>query len=138
VPLKINDYEIVEGLYYSRDHEWLRVEAEKCRIGITDYAQRSLHEIVFVDLPKAGIRVAQKQSIGTVESVKAVADIYVPISGEVLQVNENLTDSPELINQTPYDEGWIVIVRPSNLELELKTLLDFKTYAEYLRTLEKK
>ena len=136
--MKINDYEIVEGLYYSRDHEWLRVEAEKCRIGITDYAQRSLHEIVFVDLPKAGIRVAQKQSIGTVESVKAVADIYVPISGEVLQVNENLTDSPELINQTPYDEGWIVIVRPSNLELELKTLLDFKTYAEYLRTLEKK
>jgi glycine cleavage system H protein len=110
------------------------MEGNNCRIGVTDYAQKSLHEIVFVDLPKAGAKVTQSQSLGSVESVKAVADVFAPVSGEVKETNMKLTDTPELVNQQPYGDGWIVIVKPASLDDEIKGLLDSKGYADFLKT----
>jgi len=130
----VNDYEVPEGLYYTKEHEWVKLEGGNCRIGVSDYAQKSLHEVVFVDLPKVGARVVRSQSLGSVESVKAVADVFAPISGEVTEVNAKLADTPELVNQQPYGSGWIAVVKPSNLEAELKNLLDSKSYADFLRT----
>jgi len=130
----VNDYEVPEELYYTKEHEWVKVEGKVCRIGVTDYAQRSLHEIVFVDLPKVGAKVNQSQSLGSVESVKAVADVFAPISGEVQETNAKLADAPELVNQQPYGDGWIVVIKPFNLEAELKDLLDARAYADFLKT----
>jgi len=130
----VNDYEVPEGLYYTKEHEWVRVEGNNCRIGVSDYAQKSLHEVVFVDLPKIGAKIVHSQSLGSVESVKAVADVFAPISGEVTEVNAKLADTPELVNQQPYGDGWIAVIKPSNLEAELKNLLDSKSYADFLRT----
>ncbi len=132
--MKVKDYEVPEGLYYTKEHEWVKLEGSNCRVGITDYAQKSLHEVVFVDLPKVGAKVARSQVLGSVESVKAVADVFAPISGEVAEVNAKLADSPELVNQQPYGDGWIAIIKSSNLEAELKNLLDAKSYADFLRT----
>jgi glycine cleavage system H protein len=101
---------------------------------VTDYAQRSLHEIVFVDLPKVGAKVNQSQTLGSVESVKAVADVFAPISGEVWETNVKLADTPEFVNQQPYRDGWIVVIKPNNLEAELKALLDAEAYADFLKT----
>ena len=130
----MNDYEVPEGLYYTKEHEWVRVEGNNCRIGVSDYAQKSLHEVVFVDLPKIGAKIVRSQSLGSVESVKAVADVFAPISGEVTEVNAKLADTPELVNQQPYGDGWIAVIKPSNLAAELKNLLDAKSYADFLRT----
>jgi glycine cleavage system H protein len=136
--MKVGDYEYLEGLYYTKDHEWLKVEGDKCRIGLCDYAQKQLHEIVFVDLPKVGNKTTQTQSMGTVESVKAVADVYAPASGEVFEVNSKLSDSPELLNSNPYGDGWIAVVKPSNLEEELKNLMDPNAYSEFLKSAAEK
>jgi len=130
----VNDYEVPEGLYYTKEHEWVKLEGGNCRIGVSDYAQKSLHEVVFVDLPKVGAKVVRSESLGSVESVKAVADVFAPISGEVTEVNAKLADTPELVNQQPYGNGWIAVVKPSNLEAGLKNLLDSKSYADFLRT----
>ena len=127
------EYSVPDGLYYTKEHEWVRVEADKCRIGVTDYAQNSLHEIVYVDLPKVGTKVQQMQSLGTVESVKAVADVYSPITGEVLEVNNALSDAPELVNKTPYSEGWITIIRPENLKKDLPGLMKPEDYRSLLK-----
>jgi len=132
--LKANDYEVPEELYYTKEHEWVKVEGDVCRIGVTDYAQKSLHEIVFVDLPKVGAKVSQSQTLGSVESVKAVADVFAPISGEVRETNMKLADTPELVNQQPYGDGWIVVIKSTNLEAELKALLNARAYADFLRT----
>jgi len=132
--VKIGDYEVPEDLYYTKEHEWVRLEGNTCRIGISDYAQKSLHEVVFVDLPKVGAQMAQSQSLGSVESVKAVADVYAPVSGEIAEVNLKLTDTPELVNQHPYGDGWIAVVKPSKLEVEIKSLLHAEGYADFLRT----
>ncbi len=130
----MNDYEVPEGLYYTKEHEWVKLEGGNCRIGVSDYAQKSLHEVVFVDLPKVRAKIVRSQSLGSVESVKAVADVFAPISGEVTEVNAKLADTPELVNQQPYGDGWIAVIKPSNLEAELKNLLDSKSYADFLRT----
>ena len=132
--MKANDYEVPEGLYYTKEHEWVKVEGDVCRIGVTDYAQKSLHEIVFVDLPKVGAKVSQSQTLGSVESVKAVADVFAPISGEVRETNMKLADTPELVNQQPYGDGWIVVIKSTNLEAELKALLNARAYADFLKT----
>lgn len=134
MPLKVNDYEVPEGLYYTKEHEWIKLEDSNCRIGVTDYAQKSLHEVVFVDLPKVGAKVTQSQSLGSVESVKAVADVFAPVSGEIRETNTKLADTPELVNQVPYADGWIAVITPSNLETEIKNLLDAKRYADFLKT----
>lgn len=132
--MKVNDYEVPEGFYYTKEHEWLKLEGSNCRIGVTDYAQKSLHEIVFVDLPKTGAKVTRSQSLGSVESVKAVSDVFAPISGEVKETNTKLADIPELVNQQPYGDGWIAVIKPSILDAEIKSLLDAKGYAEFLKT----
>lgn len=136
--MKIGDYEIREGLYYTKEHEWMKLENGKCRIGITDYAQKTLHEVVYVDLPPSGKVLTQSASLGTVESVKAVSEMYCPISGEITERNESLVNSPELVNQDPYGAGWIVVVKPSRLNDEVKLLLSHTDYAEFLNQLAKK
>jgi len=129
------EYIVPENLYYTKEHEWLKVEGDTVIMGITDYAQKSLHEIVFVDLPEVGRKVKQMESIGTVESVKAVSEIYTPISGEIIEVNTELNEKPELVNQDPYGKGWIAKIQPENLEKELKNLMTPQQYKEHLKTL---
>ncbi|RLI23108.1 glycine cleavage system protein GcvH [Candidatus Bathyarchaeota archaeon] len=129
-------YLIPESLYYTEEHEWLRVEREYGVMGITDYAQKSLHEIVFVELPEVGTEVQQKGMLGTVESVKAVSDIFSPVSGVVIEVNEELIDKPEILNSDPYNAGWIAKIKPRNLNEELKRLMNAERYKQYLASLE--
>ena len=126
---------VPDGLYYTKEHEWVRVEGDKCRVGVTDYAQNSLHEIVYVELPKVGSQLALMQSLGTVESVKAVADVYSPIAGEVLEVNNNLSDAPELVNKTPYSDGWITLIRPVDMKKDIGTLMSPQAYKDLLKTI---
>ena len=130
------EYIVPENLYYTKEHEWLKVQGDTAIMGITDYAQKSLHEIVFVDLPEVGRKVKQMESIGTVESVKAVSEIYTPISGEIIEVNTELNEKPELVNQDPYGKGWIAKIQPEKLDEEIKNLLDPEKYREYLKALE--
>ncbi len=132
------DYAVPEGLYYTKDHEWLRIEGDNCRVGVTDYAQKSLHEIVYVELPKVGMKASQMQSLGTVESVKAVADVYSPISGEVLEVNNSLSDAPELVNKSPYGEGWITVIKPDDFKKDLPGLMSAQAYRDFLAKITEK
>ena len=129
--------EIPGELKYTKDHEWVRVEGDNCRIGITDYAQNSLHEVVYADLPKVGRVLGKGESFGTVESVKAVSEVYSPVSGEVLETNQKLVDAPELVNQQAYGEGWLILVKPSKLGEELSSLMPAKEYGELLERLSK-
>lgn len=120
---------------YSREHEWVLIEGDgRAMVGITEYAQEQLGDVVFVELPKAGIRLDQFQKLGEVESVKAVSDIYSPLTGEVAEVNHELVDHPELINEDPHDKGWMVrlaSVDPSQLD----TLLSASEYESFLAEL---
>jgi len=134
----VDEYEVRIGLLYTEEHEWVKVEDGKARVGVTDYAQKSLHEIVYVELPEEGIEVEQMKPMGTVESIKAVSEVYSPVSGRVIKINERLRDSPELVNKSPYDEGWIAVIEPSNLDEELKRLLTPEQYADLLRKIIKK
>lgn len=133
--MKVNDYEVPEGLYYTKEHTWVKVEDGKCRVGVTDYAQKALNEVVFVELPKAGSKVEHMKPAGTLESVKAVSDFFSPVSGEVVEVNSSLPDKPELLNEKPYSEGWFAVVKPSNLDQELQALMDARKYGELLKTI---
>jgi glycine cleavage system H protein len=128
----LKEFQFPSDLHYTKDHEWIKIKGDKCRVGVTDYAQDSLHEIVYVDLPKVGTRVAQMQSLGTVESVKAVADVYSPISGVVLEVNSELSDAPELVNKSPYEKGWITIIRPDDMEKDLPLLMKPEAYRDFV------
>jgi glycine cleavage system H protein len=116
---------------YTKDHEWVRVSGETATFGITDYAQHELGDVVFVDLPVAGTKVAAGQSFGTVESVKAVSEIYAPVSGEVVEINSSLSDSPEKINQDPHGAAWLMKVRLAN-PAEINSLMDAAAYEAYL------
>jgi glycine cleavage system H protein len=118
---------IPDNLKYSKEHEWAKDEKGVIIIGITDYAQGELGDIVFIDLPEAGATVSQNDSFGTIEAVKAASDIYSPVSGEIIEVNTVLTDAPEIINQDPYGQGWMVKVKPSLLS-EMDALLDAEGY----------
>lgn len=119
--------QIPDDLRYSSDHEWLRLEAGKARIGITDYAQDALGDVVFVDLPELGASVAAGQAISEVESTKSVSDIYAPVGGTVVEVNGDLADSPERLNDDPYGEGWIFVIEVANAG-EIDRLLDAAAY----------
>jgi glycine cleavage system H protein len=101
-------------LKYTREHEWAKVEGDRARIGITAFAQEQLGDVVFVELPKVGARVTAMKTFGVVESVKAVSDLFAPVSGEVAEVNEALPKSPELVNSEPYGRGWMLVIRMSN------------------------
>ncbi len=105
---------VPEDLHYSKDHEWVRVEGDVAVVGITDYAQNSLGDVVYVELPKVGEEFAANESFGSVESVKAVSEVFSPVSGTVAEVNEALNDEPEKVNGDPYGEGWMIKVRMSN------------------------
>ena len=133
--MMVEGRDVPGDLKYTKEHEWLRVEKDLCRIGITDYAQNSLHEVVYADLPQVARKLAQNESFGTVESVKAVSEVYCPVSGEVVEVNQKLSDAPELVNQQPYGNGWLILVKPSNLEEELRSLMSANEYEEFLKTL---
>lgn len=133
--VEVEGYEVKEGLYYSKDYAWVKVEDDKVRIGITDYAQKQLHEVVFADLPEAGATITQNEPYGTLESVKAVSDLIAPISGTVVEVNQNVLDNPGLINEDPYGEGWLIVVSPSNLEAELQNLMDFNAAVDWHKEL---
>ena len=135
--VKVNSYELNEGLYYSDDHVWVAAEGSLVRIGITDYAQKKLGEIVFAELPDVGSEVKRKESFGTLESVKAVSDLISPMSGTVKEVNSEITDNPELLNKDPYGKGWLMVIEPQSLESELKTLMDLNAAKEWLEKLEK-
>ncbi len=136
--MKVDENEVPDDLYYTKEHEWLKIEKDMCRVGVTDYAQKSLHEVVYVDLPNLGKVLTQNALFGTVESVKAVSELYSPVSGEVVTRNEQLADSPELINQQPYGAGWILVVKPSHLQDDLKVLLTAEAYAKFLQEVTKK
>ena len=119
------------GLKYTKSHEWVRLEGDEAVVGITDHAQGELGDITFIDLPKTGKKIQQNESVATVESVKAASEIYSPVSGEILTVNETLNDAPEKINSSPYGEGWIYRVKVSDKN-ELNALMDKKGYDELI------
>jgi glycine cleavage system H protein len=112
------------------------VKSGTAKVGITDYAAKTLNDIVYLTLPSAGQEVKQLSSFGTVESIKAVSELYSPLSGTVLVTNEELVNHPELINKSPYEAGWIIELKPSELDAEKKTLLSSKQYQEFLKSLE--
>jgi glycine cleavage system H protein len=116
---------------YTKDHEWVKVEGNFALVGITDYAQHELGDIVFVELPKVGTRLSARQSFGTVESVKAVSDIYAPVSGEVVETNVALNNTPETLNVDPHNKGWIIKLRLADTG-ELSSLLDAAAYKSYI------
>lgn len=118
-------------LKYTKTHEWVRIEGEYVLSGITDFAQSELSDIVYVELPKPGRVVKQDETYGTIEAVKAVADLYSPLSGEIVEVNSELSKSPGIINQDPYEKGWIIKIKPSNLE-ELNNLLSSEDYSKVI------
>lgn len=120
-----------ENLKYTKEHEWIRPEGATGVVGITDYAQGELGDVVFVELPAKGKQVKQGESLGTIEAVKAVSDIYAPVSGEVVEVNPALEKSPDLVNKLPYDKGWMVKISIKN-PAEINNLLDAKHYRELI------
>ena len=133
--VKVDGYEVTEGLYYSKEWFWVKIEGDKARLGITDYAQKQLREIVFVELPAAGGSVKANEPFGSVESVKAVSDLVAPLSGTIDQTNPDVTSKPELLNEDPYNKGWLLVITPSNLNAELATLMDFNKSVEWHKSL---
>jgi len=134
--MRVLDYDIPDDLYYSREHEWVRIEDKNAVIGVTDYAQKSLHEVVYVETPKVDSQIEQFQSIGSVESVKSVSDIFTPVSGKIIETNGELVESPELVNEDPYVRGWIAKVQLANFDEDLKKLLTAEQYADCIKGLE--
>ena len=122
---------IPDGLHYSKDHEWLRVEGDVGTVGVTDHAQNALGDVVYVELPKAGETFTAHEIFGTVESVKAASELYIPVAGEVVEVNETLQDEPEKVNTDPYGDGWMVRIRLS-APGEVDGLLNAVEYEDFL------
>lgn len=122
---------IPKELRYSQEHEWARVEGNTVRIGITDFAQSELGDIVFVELPEVGAQLTANEPFGSVESVKTVSELYAPISGKVVAVNEELNDNPEYVNESPYDKAWMIIIEPSDPS-ELDNLLTAEQYEQMI------
>ena len=122
---------IPENLKYTKDHEWVRVEGEEAYVGITDYAQGELGDIVFLEIETEGEELAKEEVFGTIEAVKTVSDMFMPVGGEVLEVNEKLEASPEIVNKDPYGEGWLIKIKMTNTS-ELDELLDAAAYKNLL------
>lgn len=134
--MKVLDYEIPDNLYYSKEHEWVRIKGKEAVVGITDYAQKQLHEIVYVEMQKVGTNIEQFQTMGTVESVKSVSDIFAPVSGKITKINEELAQSPELLNQDPYSKGWLAKINLKDFNKDLEKLMTAQQYADYLKKME--
>jgi glycine cleavage system H protein len=123
-------YKVIEGLYYSKNDEWVKVDGDIATVGITDYAQDKLGDVVYVGEAQVGKKVKKEDTVLTVESVKAASDIYAPVSGEIVEVNKAAVSDPSLLNKDPYGEGWLFKIKMENPE-ELKELMDAKGYEEY-------
>jgi glycine cleavage system H protein len=129
---EINDLNLPDDVKYTKDHEWAKLSEDIVTIGINDYAQDQLGEVVFVELPEQGDTFSQGDEFGSVESVKAVSEIYIPISGEVVQINESLEDAPELVNDSCYEDGWIIKVKPDDVS-QMDALMDKTAYLNMLK-----
>jgi glycine cleavage system H protein len=123
---------VPEDLHYSKDHEWVRVEGDEAIIGITDYAQNSLGDVVYVELPKADDQFAANESFGSVESVKAVSEVFTPVAGMVVKINESLADEPEIVNSDPYGSGWMIRIKMSHPG-EVDSLLTAAEYEDFTK-----
>lgn len=119
--------DVPEGLRYTKDHEWAKLEGNRARVGVTDHAQRELTDVVFVELPKVGTSVRRGEPLGVVESVKAVSEIFAPLTGAVVDVNRDLEDSPEKVNKSPYHDGWMIVLELSDPK-EADGLMDASSY----------
>lgn len=122
-----------EELKYTNQHEWVAVERETALIGITDYAQQALGDVVYIEIPEIGTELKKGDTLSVVESVKAASDIYAPVSGEIIEVNETLEDHPEYVNQLPYDKGWIVKMKIKRIS-ELDDLMNSQVYQEFIQS----
>ncbi|RBW71253.1 glycine cleavage system protein GcvH [Bacillus taeanensis] len=122
---------IPKELRYSDEHEWVKVEGDKVRIGITDFAQSELGDIVFVELPEVGDEIEADEPFGSVESVKTVSELYAPINGKVVEINEDLDDSPEFVNESPYEKAWMIVIEPSDVS-EIEKLMTAEQYEEMI------
>ncbi|MBX9187488.1 glycine cleavage system protein GcvH [Bacteroides sp. K03] len=116
-----------QNLKYTNEHEWIRVEGDMAYVGITDYAQEQLGDIVFVDIPTVGESLEANETFGTIEVVKTISDLFLPVAGEVIEQNESLEENPELVNKDPYGEGWLIKMKPANLK-DIENLLDAEAY----------
>ncbi|RPJ81444.1 MAG: glycine cleavage system protein GcvH [Deltaproteobacteria bacterium] len=127
---EISELNLPRNVLYTKDHEWMDATGNTIRIGINDYAQDQLGEIVYVELPQAGVRLNKGDVFGTVESVKAVSEVFMPVGGEVIKINSSLADAPELVNSSSYDKGWMIEITLADPD-EIKSLLDQETYLKY-------
>jgi glycine cleavage system H protein len=132
---EIHELDLPDDIRYAENHEWARVEDQRVKVGISDYAQDQLGQIVFIELPRKGDAFQKGEQFGTVESVKAVSELYIPIGGEIVGVNEELDESPELVNNEAYAGGWMIEIKPDNLDA-WDTLMDKVAYKEMLEGLE--
>jgi glycine cleavage system H protein len=132
---EIHELNLLEDLKYSEDHEWVKSQGDVARVGISDYAQDQLGDVIFVDLPKVGDSYQKGDEFGTIESVKAVSDLFIPIGGEIVSVNAALEDTPELVNTNPYDDGWMIDIKPDDPS-EMDGLLTRAAYLEVLKGIE--
>ncbi|MFA5903478.1 MAG: glycine cleavage system protein GcvH [Desulfobacula sp.] len=129
---ELKDLSFPEDVKYTKDHEWAKKAGEIITIGINDYAQDQLGEIVFVELPEIGETISKGDEFGSVESVKAVSEIYMPVSGEIVEINQGLEDTPELVNQSCYTDGWLIRVKPTQVS-EFESLMDKSAYLDMLK-----
>jgi len=132
---EINELDLSGDVRYTNDHEWARAEGDKVLVGLSDYAQDQMGDIVFVELPQVGDSFEKGETFGTVESTKAVAELYMPIGGEVMAVNMDLLGAPELVNESPYDKGWMIDVKPND-SAEMEALMSRDAYLELLKGIE--
>jgi len=131
----VAEYDFPESLRYSREDEWARVEGDRVVIGVTDYAQQQLGDIVFIELPEPGTIVSAGDPFGVIESVKTVSDLFVPISGEIVATNADLAESPEAVNEDCYGDGWMIAIEPADDD-EFETLLSAQDYAQHVKDRE--
>lgn len=129
---EIHELIIPEDLLFAEDHEWARSENGKVRVGISDYAQDQLGDIVYVEFPEPGQVIERNEPFGSIESVKAVSELYMPIGGEIMEINKALNEYPDLVNKSPNDEGWIILIKPTD-KSELKSLMNKDAYVEMLK-----
>jgi glycine cleavage system H protein len=129
---EIDELNLPDNLRYAEDHEWTKLEGDKVKIGIDDYAQDQLGDIVFVELPEVGATFSKGEEFGTVESVKAVSELFMPIGGEILAINTTLEETPEHVNNSPYEDGWMIEIKPSDVA-EMDALMDKEAYIKMLK-----
>jgi len=123
--------DVRENLLYSEEHEWIKIEGDTGRVGVTDHAQMEMSDILYAEVPEVGRSVKKGETIGAMESVKTVADVYAPVSGEIVEANHELENSPQMINDSPYDDGWFIVIRIED-ESELDKLMDADAYADFI------